>query len=203
MNFYKTINKDVVFNDITQMYNMLLMDINSINEIIDINNKVILLKLLGFINIPEVRNTKLPYKKYNDEQSKYVKVLKERYPNNKILHISDINIILEKYNLDFVDVNFYKENIPFKNTIDITTFKLYQEDYRYYKKYNNGQVEYLSSKYYELIDNNYGIEKEKFKICTSSKNILGSRNYFWKKTVDCNIVLQQVHSNFYIVITEW
>src|SRR6478735_7550185 len=201
MNFYKTINKDVVFNDITQMYNMLLMDINSINEIIDINNKVILLKLLGFINITEVRNTKLPYKKYNDEQSKYVKVLKERYPNNKILHISDINIILEKYNLDFVDVNFYKENIPFKNTIDITTFKLYQEDYRYYKKYNNGQVEYLSSKYYELIDNNYGIEKEKFKICTSSKNILGSRNYFWKKIVDCNIVLQQVHSNFYIVIT--
>lgn len=203
MNFYKVINKEVVFNDITQMYNNLLIDVNSINESIDTNNKVVLLKNLGFINIPEVRNTKFSYKKYNDEKCKYVKVLNERYPNNKILHLSDINILLEKYNLNFVDVNLYKENIPFKNTIDITTFKLYKEDYRYFKKYDNEQIEYL--KHSDRFDLYIGmqVEKEKFKICTSSKNIFGGKKYFWKKQADCNIILQEVYYDFYIVITEW
>ncbi len=89
-----------------------------------------LLASLGFIQTPQAKAVEeIKTKKILAEQTaKVIQKYSFKYPNNKFITEDMVEEICKKYNLVCGDVSLYKGFVPQENLLEISKFKLKEED---------------------------------------------------------------------------
>ena len=208
------------FSTCIDLDSLKLQDVPTIDQ--DLVDKVNKLKSLGFHNSKECVELKRQqdkikeiidsnqYKIHTKEAFEYYSI---KYPNNVLMTFENIEILLEKYDLELSTPEKYIGDIPDKNLNEILNFKL-----------DDCDIVYKSDRYYshqKLIDLKYNIQKtdkgfsydgcyDYIQYIRQDIEIIATKNLFNKNltstSLDDPIVLQKCWFKdyvYYLIISKW